>query len=75
MRREILTNALRNTTYPIDFSIYSTCPRAPDILPPENAVMFSPYYNYDTMAMREEQQQQQQMMVVLFRMEIAKTKE
>lgn len=25
---EILTNAIRLNVYPIDFSIYSTCPRA-----------------------------------------------
>lgn len=32
---EILTSAFRTTVYPIDFSIYSTCPRAIEMEPPE----------------------------------------
>lgn len=35
---ELLSNAIRDTTYPIDFSIYSTCPRAAEMDPQE----FSP---------------------------------
>lgn len=30
---EVITSALRNTTYPVDFSVYSTCPRAIEMEP------------------------------------------
>ncbi|XP_037031581.1 uncharacterized protein LOC119071060 isoform X7 [Bradysia coprophila] len=32
---EILTTTIRDTIYPVDFSIYSTCPRAVEMDPPE----------------------------------------
>ena len=44
---EILTRALRDTIYPVDFSMYSTCPRA-DIEPMDLPVIYP--IPYDTMA-------------------------
>lgn len=40
---EILTNAIKETTYPIDFAIYASCPRA-EMDPADIAVM-NPYLN------------------------------
>ncbi|KAL5285688.1 C2CD2 family protein [Megaselia abdita] len=40
---EILTNAIKETTYPIDFAIYASCPRA-EMDPADIAVM-NPYPN------------------------------
>ncbi|XP_065366880.1 uncharacterized protein LOC135959756 isoform X12 [Calliphora vicina] len=44
---EILSRALRDTIYPVDFSIYTTCPRA-DIDPMDLPVIYP--IPYDTMA-------------------------
>ncbi|KAI8116898.1 Protein kinase C-like 3 [Lucilia cuprina] len=44
---EILTRALRDTIYPVDFSVYTTCPRA-DIEPMDLPVIYP--IPYDTMA-------------------------
>lgn len=44
---EILTRALRDTIYPVDFSIYTTCPRA-DVEPIDLPVIYP--MQYDTMA-------------------------
>ena len=44
---EILTRALRDTIYPVDFSVYSTCPRA-DVEPIDLPVIYP--IPYDTMA-------------------------
>ncbi|KAM7343237.1 uncharacterized protein ACRADG_010345 isoform 16-T17 [Cochliomyia hominivorax] len=44
---EILTKALRDTVYPVDFSIYATCPRA-DIEPMDLPVIYP--ISYDPMA-------------------------
>ena len=42
---EILTNALRSTIYPIDFSIYSTCPRAIEMEPQDTQNHYSMHYD------------------------------
>ncbi len=47
---EILTNAIRDTIYPVDFSIYSTCPRAVEMDPPEIPVNYP--IHYDSLAVR-----------------------
>lgn len=44
---EHLTKALRDTIYPVDFSMYATCPRA-DIDPMDLPVIYP--IPYDTMA-------------------------
>lgn len=49
---EILTIAIRECTYPIDFSIYSTCPRAVEMDPPELPVNLP--IHYDSLAVRHE---------------------
>ncbi|XP_032305959.1 uncharacterized protein LOC6494440 isoform X25 [Drosophila ananassae] len=41
---DILTTALRDTVYPVDFSIYSTCPRA-DVEPLELPVIYPVHYD------------------------------
>ncbi|XP_068145153.1 uncharacterized protein [Drosophila tropicalis] len=41
---EILTTALRDTVYPVDFSIYSTCPRA-EVEPLELPVIYPVHYD------------------------------
>ncbi|XP_068145151.1 uncharacterized protein [Drosophila tropicalis] len=49
---EILTTALRDTVYPVDFSIYSTCPRA-EVEPLELPVIYP--VHYDSLAHNMEQ--------------------
>ncbi|KAH8283684.1 hypothetical protein KR018_012070 [Drosophila ironensis] len=49
---DILTAALRDTVYPVDFSIYSTCPRA-DVEPLELPVIYP--VHYDSLAHNMEQ--------------------
>lgn len=44
---EILTKALRDTIYPVDFSMYTTCPRA-EVEPIDLPVIYP--IPYDTMA-------------------------
>ncbi|XP_037914242.1 uncharacterized protein LOC119653574 isoform X7 [Hermetia illucens] len=47
---EVITSALRNTTYPVDFSVYSTCPRAIE-MEPEYPVNYPNYpMQYDSLA-------------------------
>ncbi|XP_034103751.1 uncharacterized protein LOC117567707 isoform X14 [Drosophila albomicans] len=41
---DILTTALRDTVYPVDFSIYSTCPRA-EVEPLELPVIYPVHYD------------------------------
>ncbi|XP_017838526.2 uncharacterized protein LOC108596867 isoform X15 [Drosophila busckii] len=41
---DILTTALRDTVYPVDFSIYSTCPRA-EVEPIELPVIYPVHYD------------------------------
>ncbi|XP_064535905.1 uncharacterized protein LOC135426619 isoform X20 [Drosophila montana] len=41
---DILTTALRETVYPVDFSIYSTCPRA-EVEPMELPVIYPVHYD------------------------------
>ena len=48
---EILTNALRDTVYPVDFSIYATCPRA-EIDPLDIPVIYP--IPYDALAVSNE---------------------
>ncbi|XP_037031575.1 uncharacterized protein LOC119071060 isoform X2 [Bradysia coprophila] len=42
---EILTTTIRDTIYPVDFSIYSTCPRAVEMDPPEIPVNLPIHYD------------------------------
>ncbi|KRF99150.1 uncharacterized protein Dwil_GK17967, isoform M [Drosophila willistoni] len=49
---EILTTALRDTVYPVDFSIYSTCPRA-EVEPLDLPVIYP--VHYDSLAHNMEQ--------------------
>ncbi|KAM8714090.1 hypothetical protein ACLKA7_014273 [Drosophila subpalustris] len=49
---DILTTALRDTVYPVDFSIYSTCPRA-EVEPLELPVIYP--VHYDSLAHNMEQ--------------------
>ena len=47
---EILTNAIRNTIYPVDFSTYSTCPRPMERDEPEVPLNYP--IHYDSLAVR-----------------------
>lgn len=47
---EVLSNAIRDSVYPIDFSVYSTCPRAIEMEAPEIPVNFPTHY--DSLAVR-----------------------
>lgn len=49
---DILTTALRDTVYPVDFSIYSTCPRA-DVEPLELPVIYPVHYDSLAVSSRE----------------------
>lgn len=49
---EILTNAIRDCLYPVDFSIYSTCPRAMAMDAPEIPVNYP--IHYDSLAVNRE---------------------
>lgn len=45
-----MTNVIRETVYPVDFSIYATCPRAVEMDPPEVPVNLP--IHYDSLAVR-----------------------
>lgn len=49
---DILSVALRDTVYPLDFSIYSTCPRA-ELDPMEMPVIYPVHYDSMAVSLRK----------------------